>query len=153
MNKKLAEFLEKKQKRAKAKAGDEIDWDDRRNKYLEAVNGLYREIEAELAEPIARKALTSRRRSKDLTENYIGTYAVDDLILIIGDEQVRFSARGRNIVGASGRVDVVGERGEATLILNPNSGWEFVQSRQPQLTTVPFDGSSLAEVLQLVMLV
>lgn len=150
MNKKLTEFLEKKQKRAKA--GDQIDWDDRRNKYLEAVNQLYRAIEGELAELTARGTLTLRRRSKDLTENYIGTYSVDDLILIIGNEQVRFSPRGRNIVGASGRVDVVGERGEATLILSPDSGWESVQSRQPQLTTVPFDGSTLAEVLQLVML-
>jgi hypothetical protein len=43
------------------------------------------------------------------------------------------------------------ECGEATLILQPDSKWEFVQTRQPTLRTVPFNDSTLAEVLQLVM--
>jgi hypothetical protein len=150
MNEKLSDLLQKKQKQAGASQG--INWDDRRDKYLDAVNGLYQQIEAVLAEPIKQKSVTLQRRPKKLTESYIGTYSVDDLILVIGDEQVRFSPLGRNIVGAAGRVDVVGERGEATLILKLDSmEWEFVQSRQPALRTVPFDDSTLAEVLQLVM--
>jgi len=149
MNKKLTELLQKKQKQVGT--GELIDWDDRRNKYLDAVNALYQQIETELAEPIAQHTVMVHRRSKDLTENYIGTYSVDDLILVIGDEQVRFSPRGRNIVGAAGRVDVVGECGEATLIANLDSTWEFVQTRQPTRITVPFDASTLADALQLVM--
>jgi hypothetical protein len=149
MDKRLNELLQKKQKQAGA--GEEIDWDDRRSKYINAVMSLYEQIETELAEPIAEKTVTLHRRSKTLTENYIGTYAVEDLILVIGSEQVRFSPRGRNIVGAAGRVDVIGERNEATLILQPDSKWAFVQTRQPILQTLPFDGSTLAEVLQLVM--
>jgi hypothetical protein len=104
-----------------------------------------------LVEPISQKSLTLHRRPKQLTENYIGTYSADDLILVIGEEQVRFSPRGRNIVGAAGRVDVIGERGEATLIVQPDSQWGFVQTRQPTLRVVPLDESTLAEVLQLVM--
>ena len=72
-------------------------------------------------------------------------------MLLIGDEQVRFSPQGRNIAGASGRVDVLGERGEATLILQPDASWAFVQTRQPTLKVVPFDESSLTEVLKVVM--
>jgi len=149
MNQNLADLFQKKQKQSGAGGG--IDWDERRNKYLAAVDDLYRQIEAILAEPIAQRTVTLQRRKKDLTENYIGTYSVDDLILLIGDEQVRFSPRGRNVVGASGRVDVLGERGEATLIAQPDSRWGFVQTRQPTLRVVPFDESSLAEVLQVVM--
>jgi hypothetical protein len=149
MNEKLTELLQKKQKQAQAREG--VDWDDRRNKYIDAVKALYDQIEKELAEPINQKTVTVRRRPKELTENYIGTYSVDDLILIIGDEQVRFSPRGRNIAGAAGRVDVVGERGEATLVLGLDSKWSFVQTRQPELCTVPFNDSTLTEVLQLVM--
>ncbi len=149
MNAKLTELLNKKQKQAGA--GESIDWDDRRNVYIAAVKGLYQQIEAELTDAIKQGIVTLRKRPKDLTENYIGTYSVDDLILVIGDEQVRLAPRGRNIVGAAGRVDVVGERGEATLILQPGATWEFVQTRQPTLQTVPFDGSTLAAVLQFVM--
>lgn len=149
MNQNLTDLLQKKQKQSAA--GIAVDWDDRRDKYLTAVQNLYQQIETMLAEPISRKTVTLQRRTKQLTENYIGTYAADDLILVIGNEQVRFSPRGRNIAGAAGRVDVVGERGEAMLIVQLDSRWEFVQSRQPTLRTVPFDDSTFAEVLQLVM--
>jgi len=93
-----------------------------------------------------------QRRPKELSENYIGVYKVDDLILLAGDEQLRFSPVGRNVAGASGRVDVLGERGvPELLIVQPDGRWSFVQSRQPALKLVPFDESSLAEVLKRVM--
>jgi hypothetical protein len=149
MNQTLAELLQKKQK--ESGTGADIDWDDRRDKYLAAVKDLYQKIETILAEPISQKAVTLQRRPKRLTENYIGTYSADDLILVIGDEQIRFSPRGRSIVGAAGRVDVVGERSEAILIVQFDSQWGFMQTRQPALHVVPFDESTFAEVLQLVM--
>ncbi len=61
-----------------------------------------------LAEPIAKGTVVLQRSPKQLTENFIGTYSVDDLILTTGDERVRFSPRGRNVAGATGRVDWVG---------------------------------------------
>jgi hypothetical protein len=146
MNQNLADFLSKKQK-----PSDAIDWDERRDTYLAAVNDLYKQIETLLAEPIQQKTVKLHRRPKPLTESYIGTYAVDDLILVIGGEQVRFSPRGRNIVGAAGRVDVVGETGEETLVVRPDSGWGHVQARQPSLVIVPFDESTFADILKQVM--
>lgn len=146
MNPNLADFLSKKQK-----PSDAIDWDERRNTYLAAVAELYRQIETLLAEPIQQKTIKLQRRPKNLTENYIGTYSVDDLILVIGGEQVRFSPRGRNIAGAAGRVDVVGERGEEALIVQSDSHWGVVQTRQPKLCVAPFDESTLTEILQRVM--
>ncbi len=112
---------------------------------------MYRQIETILVEPAKQKTVTIQRRKKDLTENYIGTYSIEDLILVIADEQVRFSPRGRNVAGATGWVDVLGERGEAVLIAQPDSRWGFVQSRQPRTRIVPLDEMSLAEVLRQVM--
>ncbi|HVA45937.1 MAG TPA: hypothetical protein VNH11_06075 [Pirellulales bacterium] len=149
MDQKLADLVQKKQKQLSA--GDGVDWDDRRDKYVAAVNALYEQMQGMLAEAIGQNSVSLQRREKQLSESYIGTYAIEDLILRIGDEQVRFSPRGRNIAGAEGRIDVVGERGEAILILRDDSGWGFVQSRQPKVTVVPFDESTLAEVLRLVM--
>lgn len=150
MNQNLADLLQKKQKQSDGTA--RIDWDDRRNRYLAAVEDLYRQVEAILADAVAAKTVTIQRRPKELSENYIGTYKVDDLILLVGDEQVRFSPVGRNIAGASGRVDALGERGvPEVLIVQPDGRWNFVQSRQPTLKVVPFDESSLAEVLKRVM--
>ena len=101
MNQSLTDLFQKKQKQSGGAGG--IDWDERRDKYRAAVDDLYRQIEVMLAEPIRQGTVTLQRRKKELSENYIGTYSMDDLILLIGDEQVRFSPRGRNVVGASGR--------------------------------------------------
>jgi len=150
MNQNLADIFEKKQKHPSG--GAVVDWDDRRDKYLAAVDTLYTQIETILAEPIQQKSVTLQRRAKELSESYIGTYKIDDLILLAGDEQVRFSPVGRNIAGASGRVDVLGERGvPEVLIVQPDGRWSFVQSRQPTLTVAPLDESSLGEVLRRVM--
>lgn len=148
MNQNLADLVKKK---AQAATSNPIDWDDRRNKYLAAVSHLYRQIEDAFREAIADKSVVVHRRPRAITESYLGTYTAEDLVLVVGNEQVRFSPRGRNIAGAAGRVDVLGERGEAILLFQPDSGWEFVQTRQPALRTVPFDESALAEVMRLVM--
>lgn len=145
----LSQIVQKKKAQASGIAS--IDWNDRRDTYIAAVADLYNQIEQILGEPICQKEITLQRRAKQLSESYIGTYSVDDLILLIGDEQVRFSPRGRNIVGASGRVDVLGDRGEAALVVQVDGRWGFVQSPQPTLRVILFDESTLAELLQLVM--
>ena len=111
---------------------------------MSQINGIF-------ADSIRQKTVSIRLHAKALSENYIGTYSVDVLVLLVGDEQVRFSPRGRNIAGAAGRVDVVGEQAEAILIYQPEAGWAFVKSRQPSLKTEPFNEATFAEVLQLVM--
>jgi len=151
MNQNLTDLIKKKQTAIKAGVGIAIDWDERRNNYLLAVDKLYEQVRSILAAPIEQGDVQTEMRAKDLTENYIGTYTVNDLILVIGNEQVRFSPRGRNIVGAAGRVDVIGEGAEAVLIVEPDERWSFVQTRQPSLKTVPFDEVALAEVLDRVM--
>lgn len=149
MDRNLAALLKKKNQAAKSH--DAIDWDSRRQSYLDAVEELYRQIEEILAESIRQGLVAVRRRPKPLTESFIGNYSVDDLILVIGDEQVRFSPRGRNIAGAEGRVDVIGERQEVTLVLQKDVGWGVVESRQPRLRIEPLSESTLSEVLRLVM--
>jgi hypothetical protein len=147
MNIELAELLQKKQSQP---AGG-IDLDERRDRYTTAVQERYAHIEQALAVPVEQKTVILRRRKKDLTENYVGTYSIDDLIILIGNEQVRFSPRGQNVAGGNGRVDVLGENGEATLLLQVDGRWGFLQSRQPTLRIAPFDEAALAEVLKIVM--
>ena len=149
MNQSLSDLIREKRQRATGDGG--IDWDDRRNRYLSAVENLYGQIRAILAAPIEQGHVSFQRRPKTLSELHIGTYSVDDLILLIGDEQVRFSPRGRNIVGSSGRVDVLGRRGDGTLVVQPGPRWGVVTSRQPTLRIEALDETSFAELLRNVM--
>jgi hypothetical protein len=147
MSQSLAELLERKRKQTNE--ADKIDWDERRTAYIDTVRQLYEQIKVLLGESVHQVQLVYR--PKELTENYIGTYAINDMSMIIGGEQVRFSPRGRNILGADGRVDVIGERGTIPLVYQDDAGWAVVQQRMPKLVLAPLDESILAEVLQTVM--
>jgi hypothetical protein len=75
---------------------------------------------------------------------------VPELILDISGETVRLSPKGRNTMGANGRVDLVGELDAMTLIVDPERQWSVVLSRVPR-QVVALDTKTLAEALRRVM--
>jgi hypothetical protein len=62
-----------------------------------------------------------------------------------------FSPKGVNVVGASGRIDVQGDRGDATIVWQGEDRWNIVISRTPMLRVVPLAADSLTEMLRGVM--
>jgi len=129
----------------------EIDWGKRRRQWIDAVERLYQTVTGELlGESIAQRLVTVSRVEKVIKEEYLGTYRVPELILDIRGETVRFSPKGRNIIGANGRVDLVGELDAMTLVLEPAGHWSVVLSRVPR-RVVALDGKTLAEALRRVM--
>jgi len=123
----------------------------RRKQWIDALERLYQKITGELlAGSIAQKLVTVSRVDKEIEEEYLGTYKAPELILDINREKVRFSPKGRNIVGAKGRVDLIGDLDSMTLILEPEGHWVIVLSRVPR-QVVALDGNTLAEALRRVM--
>src|SRR5271157_3765649 len=99
----LKDFLLSKQQHASTK---EIHWEELRREWIDAVEGLYQKVEDELlAESIAQRLVTASRVEKKIKEEHLGTYRVPELVLNISGERVRLSPKGRNVVGAKGRVD------------------------------------------------
>lgn len=130
---------------------NEIDWGQRRRQWIEAVERLYRKITGELlAESIAQGLVSVSRSEKKIKEEYLGTYRIPELTLDINGETVRFSPKGRNIIGARGRVDLVGDLDAMTLVLEPEGHWSVVLSRVPR-RVVSLDRKTLAEALRRVM--
>ena len=112
---------------------------------------LYEKVTGELlSDSIAQGLVTVSRVDKAIEEEYLGKYRVSELILNISGETVRFSPKGCNVIGAKGRVDLVGELDAMTLVLEPAGYWSVVLSRVPR-QVVTLDGSSLAEALRRVM--
>jgi hypothetical protein len=107
-----------------------------------------------LRESIASKAVTVRTFEMEVTEDYIGTYAIPGLELTIGGERVELRPKGALVLGAAGRVDIRGGRDTVTLIQNANDEreWTIVLQRVPHLRTAPFDRESLKYALERVML-
>jgi hypothetical protein len=142
-------FRDKKQRSDSEDTG--INWGQRREEWLHALEVLYRAIEGFVSEPQKQGVVSVVRRPKAITENHLGTYTAEELVLTVGGEEVVFSPRGRNIAGAQGRVDVRGESGESMLVVNPGPRWSVVVSRYPQLRLVNLDAETLTEMLGAVM--
>lgn len=144
----LKDFLLSRQQHALA---HEIDWEERRRQWIDAVKRLYQMVTDELlAESIAQQLVTVSRVEKEIKEEHLGAYRVPELILDISGEKVRLSPKGRNIMGAKGRVDLVGELDVVTLVLEPAGHWSVVLSRAPRHVAA-LDGKTLAEALRRVM--
>ena len=139
-------FQDKKQKAAQA----DINWGGKRDAWIAAVNDLYQTIEADYLKA-AKADVEITYPDKVVTEHYVGQYQIKELVLHVGDEQVVFSPKGVNIVGAQGRIDVQGDRGEATIIWQGKDDWSIVVSRTPLLRAVPLAADSLVEMLRGIM--
>jgi hypothetical protein len=136
-------------KRRKAVPAD-IDWSARRDTWIVAVNDLYRTIEEDYLKA-AKADVEIARLNNVVTEKYVGDYQIPQLVLRVGDEEVTFSPKGVNIVGALGRIDVQGDRGDATIVWQGENRWSIVISRTPTVRLVPLGVDSLAEMLRGIM--
>jgi hypothetical protein len=139
-------FHEKKQKAKPAN----IDWAAKRDAWLRAVTALHRTIVEDYLKA-AREDVEIIQQDRIVTESFIGEYRVPELVLRVGDEQVVFSPKGINVVGAQGRIDVQGDRGEATIIWQGDDHWSIVAARVPVLRLVPLSAETLADVLRSIM--
>jgi len=146
----LAEFFrEKKTKAERESAG--VDWDQQRQEWLAALQDLYQQVQQFLEQPIREGSARVENRQINITEAHLGEYATTELLLVVGDERVRFVPKGRNVLGAAGRVDVLGEAGEAMFVLEPGRQWLVVRSKYPHLQLVPLTPESFEEALRAVM--
>ena len=85
----LEQFFRKKAKRSGSPDSTRI-----RRQWIHSVTTLYDEIEFKfLARLIKDKVATIRRRSKTLSEEALGEYNIDDLVIKVGDERSPSSRR------------------------------------------------------------
>lgn len=142
----LQEFFHQKKQKAKP----DVDWVAKRDAWIKAVNDLFRTIEHDYLKAV-KSDVEITYPDKVVTENNIGEYHIPELILRVGDEQVLFSPKGTNLVGAKGRIDVQGDRGDATIVWQEADRWSIVAARVPALRLVPLTADALAEILRGVM--
>lgn len=151
----LREFLRERQ--AKSASGSKIDWEAKKRDWIEAVKGLYETITKDIfKDALAEKLVKIQRRDAKIVERYVGRYTIPELIVQIGGEEVVFSPKAVNVIGASGRIDLIGERDQATIIRewDPDAqqeGWSIVEMRLPSRKLVPLTKDSLLAALRAVM--
>ena len=105
--------------RSKASDEREIDWAAKLEDWQRYLSVFYEKVESFLNSYIESGKLTLTKRSIGLLEEYIGSYKVDALDIILGDTKITLTPIGTNLIGAKGRVDMKGPRGTVKFVLVP----------------------------------
>jgi lysyl-tRNA synthetase class II len=113
----LQAFIAAKDKIDKTK---EIDWTKKKDDWLEKLNKLYADIESWLND-FEKDVISIKYIDKEINEEHIGMYSARKMILRIADEQVVLDPVGTLLIGAAGRVDMIGKNGKVKFVLVPAS--------------------------------
>lgn len=124
------EFLRKKTEEKETK---KVDWEERKIKWLESIDVLYKDIN-EWLNPFIKEGLIKVETNKEITisEEYIGNYVVKRMDIYIGNDLVSLTPKGTLIIGAFGRIDMRGPNGEIILIQPEWNDWKFAK-KTPKL--------------------
>jgi hypothetical protein len=112
--KNFGKFLDKKEEEMKALP--KSDWKAEKKEWLLFLDILYKSFEAYLKDYINR-GIKITYDEIELTEENFGTYKAKRMLINIAGEIVRLQPIGTNIIGAKGRVDMLGSGGSVMLVL------------------------------------
>jgi hypothetical protein len=93
------------------------DWEKERDDWLGHLNELYDLTESFLADYIKTGQIKLNYRDIELNEENIGSYTARQMILKIGRQEITMTPVGTLLIGAKGRVEVVGPAGRTRLLL------------------------------------
>jgi hypothetical protein len=94
-----------------------FNWQEQRDEWITHLNDLYDKIQKYLERYISSKEIKLEFTQINLNEVDIGSYIVPQMTLVIGRKKIVFNPIGTMLVGAKGRVDVVGPAGKTRLVL------------------------------------
>ncbi|MGB6941406.1 MAG: hypothetical protein WBE37_03265 [Bryobacteraceae bacterium] len=106
-----------KRQQAGSSEDEGVDWEKERDEWLGYLKELYRQTESFLEEYTKTGQIKLTYRKIELNEENIGSYNADQAILKIGRQEITMTPVGTLIIGAKGRVEVVGSAGRARLVL------------------------------------
>ena len=98
---------------------NEIDWVAKLEEWKRYLSIFHEKVEVFLNPYIESGKLTLTKRSVGLHEEYIGSYEVDALDILLGGAKITLTPIGTNLIGAKGRVDMRGPKGTVKFVLVP----------------------------------
>lgn len=94
-----------------------IDWDGQRQEWLNFIDVFYSNIEEWLDDYKKQNLVEYVYTNKNITEDYIGSYDAKKMDLILVGNRLTFEPIGTLLIGAKGRIDLMGPKGTAKFLL------------------------------------
>ncbi len=108
------EFLNKNATKMPEK---EIDWEAQKKEWLDYINQFYESVKEWLQPYKADGKVSYEFKPLMLTEENIGTYAVDAMHVNFAGQKITLEPIGTLLIGTKGRIDLEGARGRVQFIL------------------------------------
>ena len=122
------EFVQRRINEAQSnEPGKDVDWDRTREDWMQSLRNLYSTMEKYLKKYTDAGQIHVERNKINISEEYLGSYEVETLTFRIGKDKVVAKPIGALMIGAAGRVDLIGARGTLRLVL--------LAKRGPQIRT------------------
>ena len=102
-----------------AKEEPSIDWTEVRNDWKKHLDEFYQLTEQFLRKFTDQGKVQITRGTKQINEEYIGSYDVESLEVQIGTIKITLDPIGTRILGVKGRVDMRGPHGTVKFVLVP----------------------------------
>lgn len=96
---------------------ERVDWARERDEWLGRLKELYEQTESFLAKYIETGEIKVNYRDIELNEENIGSYRARQMILKIGRQEITMTPIGTLLIGAKGRVEVMGPAGRTRFLL------------------------------------
>jgi hypothetical protein len=109
------EYLKKR--RADTEVVMQIGWSQKRDTWLQYLSDFYKQVEGFLSEYRESGDVAFNYGEKDISEEFIGQYLAKSLHIRIKDRNVILDPVGTNLIGAKGRVDMIGDAGTVKFVL------------------------------------
>lgn len=118
MNNKFDQFIKDQTQSMKEDDGG-LSIQDEKKMWIEKLDELYELIEKSLSEYTHTKDVKIEYQDINLFEELLGAYSVKAANITIGKQVVKLVPLGTFLIGARGRVNVVGPKGDARLLIVP----------------------------------
>jgi hypothetical protein len=121
------------EEKAAAATRPPVDWAARRAEWQKAVNVLFADIERYLREFTEAGDVSVERHPVNLHEANLGSYTLEAMNITVFSKTFELVPKGRNVIGANGRVDLRGPLGYVRLVLSAekDGAWEMIPASRP----------------------
>ncbi len=114
--KELQDFIKTKKESFEKK---KVDWNEIKKRWLKKLDELYENIEIWFKDLKDSGDISINYSDINLNEENLGIYTAKKMIITIYNEQVLLEPIGTLLIGAKGRVDMIGKNGKVKIVLAP----------------------------------
>jgi len=94
----------------------QVDWGKQRDEWLEYLETFYKKVKGWLSK-YKDSGVTCEDREKNIDEDHIGKYRARSLHIHVRNKEVVLDPVGTNLIGAKGRIDMIGNAGTVRFLL------------------------------------